>query len=59
MKSLIFFFSKGIIDELKSSIIGTLEIQGGEGKGKYLGLPFMTGRSKKEIFQSMHDRIWK
>ena len=58
MKILIFFFSKGITDESKISIIGTLEKQEGESKGKYLGLPFMTGRSK-DIFQFVHDRIWK
>ncbi|MCI61355.1 RNA-directed DNA polymerase (Reverse transcriptase), partial [Trifolium medium] len=29
------------------------------GMGKYLGLPSMVGRSKKETFSFIKDRIWK
>lgn len=29
------------------------------GSGKYLGLPYLIGRSKAKIFSYMKERIWK
>lgn len=41
------------------NISSFLLIPEGQGCAKYLGLPFMTGRSKKEIFSYLHNRVWK
>ena len=29
------------------------------GKGKYLGLPFLVGRSRRQILQYLKERVWK
>lgn len=38
---------------------GILEMMGCEGEGKYLGLPYMVGRTKKHIFQYLKERVAK
>lgn len=53
------FFSKGAPEALWRNICSFLRISEGQGSAKYLGLPFMTGRSKKEILSYLHDRVWK
>lgn len=30
-----------------------------EGEGKYLGLPYFVGQSKKRIFPFVKDKVWK
>ena len=30
-----------------------------EGKGSYLGLPYLVGRSKWEVFAFVRERVWK
>lgn len=44
---------------MRRNICSFLQIPDGQGSAKYLGLPFMIGRSKKEIFSYKHDRVWK
>lgn len=34
-----------------------MQISGGD--GKYLGLPYLVGKSGREIFSYLKDRIWK
>ncbi|KAL0462130.1 UNVERIFIED_CONTAM: hypothetical protein Slati_0100600 [Sesamum latifolium] len=36
-----------------------LEVQVVEKFEKYLGLPAVTGRNKKDVFQSIRDRVWQ
>ncbi|KAL0410924.1 UNVERIFIED_CONTAM: hypothetical protein Slati_3682100 [Sesamum latifolium] len=48
-------FSRNTPDQLLS-ILGVRVVEQHE---KYLGLPALVGRSKREIFQNLKDRIWK
>jgi hypothetical protein len=53
------FFSRNLsraAQEDLSSIMGVKHVLG---TGTYLGLPSMVGRSKKETFAYIKDRIWK
>lgn len=40
-------------------MLGILGMERCEGKGKYLGLPYLIGRLKKQIFQFIKYRVWK
>lgn len=45
------YFEKGSEEEVEGRIGDILEMGKCEGEGKYLGLPYLVGRSKKQIFQ--------
>ena len=45
--------------DLRDHIITTLGMRLNEGRGKYLGLPFLVGRNKREIFSFVKERVWK
>ncbi|KAL0331640.1 UNVERIFIED_CONTAM: hypothetical protein Sangu_1709500 [Sesamum angustifolium] len=51
-------FSRNIPKHQKEDL-ALLEVRVVEKYDKYLGLPTLVGRSKKEILQSFKDRIWK
>ena len=53
------FFSKSTTPERKQyikNVLGILEIRS---YGKYLGLPSLIGRRKKESFEYIKERVWK
>ncbi|XP_010666976.2 uncharacterized protein LOC104884079 [Beta vulgaris subsp. vulgaris] len=52
-------FSKGVRVEQKEALMGILKMRQVEKHEKYLGIPSVAGRSKKLIFASLLDRIWK
>lgn len=51
------YFSKGIAAPLQAEISAVMGIPKGDNSGKYLGIPYMTGRSKKVIFSYVRDKI--
>ncbi|XP_021717271.1 uncharacterized protein LOC110685117 [Chenopodium quinoa] len=52
-------FSKCVSADRQREITATLGVREVDRHGKYLGLPTIIGRSKKEIFASLKERIWK
>ena len=52
-------FSRSIqkLDQVK--ILDVLRVQEWNGNGKYLGLPIVIGRSKKDTFNFIKEHIWK
>ncbi|XP_048492142.1 uncharacterized protein LOC125493157 [Beta vulgaris subsp. vulgaris] len=52
-------FSKGVSIAQKVELMGILKMRQVEKHEKYLGIPSITGRSKKLMFDSLLDRIWK
>ncbi|XP_021836344.2 uncharacterized protein [Spinacia oleracea] len=52
-------FSKCVEDNRRQEIVTTLGVKEVERHEKYLGLPTIIGRSKKVIFASIKERIWK
>ena len=53
------FFSRNVSQSKQLNITNILQVQAVLGTGKYLGLPFLIGRSKKATFNFIKDRIWK
>ncbi|XP_010666711.1 uncharacterized protein LOC104883845 [Beta vulgaris subsp. vulgaris] len=52
-------FSKGVRRERKEELINLLQMKHVEKHQKYLGIPTATGSSKKLLFRSILDRMWK
>ncbi|XP_048493277.1 uncharacterized protein LOC125493797 [Beta vulgaris subsp. vulgaris] len=52
-------FSKGVSSTTREELKNVLNMRQVEQHAKYLGIPFILGRSKKSIFDSLLDRIWK
>lgn len=52
-------FSKGVPQEKVRHLAEVLHMQAVEKHTKYLGVPISWGRSKKEIFDGIVNRIWK
>ncbi|XP_048499711.1 uncharacterized protein LOC104890046 isoform X5 [Beta vulgaris subsp. vulgaris] len=52
-------FSKGVSQEQQEALMGILKMRRVDKHDKYLGIPSIAGRSKKAIFDSILDRIWK
>ncbi|KAL0340132.1 UNVERIFIED_CONTAM: putative mitochondrial protein [Sesamum radiatum] len=52
-------FSKSTREDLCSSIVTALTIRRENKMELYLGLPSKVARSKKELFSTIRDRIWK
>jgi hypothetical protein len=52
-------FSKGVPNSVKNDIHQIMPIQHVTHFTKYLGLPTVVGRSKKQVFNYIQDRIWK
>ncbi|CAJ2649711.1 unnamed protein product [Trifolium pratense] len=53
------FCSRNVPQVVQNSITNILGVQAVLGTGKYLGLPSMVGRSKKETFNYIKDRVWR
>ncbi|KAL0427321.1 UNVERIFIED_CONTAM: putative mitochondrial protein [Sesamum latifolium] len=52
-------FIAGTLEETHLAVVALLEVQVVEKFEKYVGLPAVPGRSKKDIFQSIRDRVWQ
>ena len=51
-------FSRNVHVERLTAIRDLLRVKLAEGHGKYLGVPVAVGRSKREFFNNIKDRIW-
>lgn len=52
-------FSRNVLAERKNQIQDWMNIKAVERHSKYLGLPTFVGRSKKQVFDFVQDRLWK
>lgn len=52
-------FSRNVLAERRKCILDSMRIKAVEGPSKYLGLPTFVGRSKKQVFEFIQDRVWK
>jgi hypothetical protein len=53
------FFSKNDEEDIHVSIENSLGVTSGNEEDRYLGLPFLIGRSKQGIFSYIKERVWK
>ena len=51
-------FSKNVQVELRESIKQALGLGATQSHDKYLGLPTLIGRGKKEAFRAVKERVW-
>ena len=52
-------FSRNVSAESQNMLLSKLNFQTVVDHDRYLGLPTFVGRSKKIVFQSIQDRVWK
>lgn len=52
-------FGGQVDDQTQSNIMSILSIVKCNGEGKYLGIPYLVKRSKKQILQFVMDGVWK
>lgn len=52
-------FTQNMCDDVKELICNRMQVKTLMRHAKYLGLPVIFGRSKKEIFGMVLDRVWK
>ncbi|KAI5431661.1 hypothetical protein KIW84_035720 [Lathyrus oleraceus] len=52
-------FTQNMCDDVKELICNRMQVKTLSRHAKYLGLPVIFGRSKKEIFGMVLDRVWK
>ncbi|KAL0444692.1 UNVERIFIED_CONTAM: hypothetical protein Slati_2191900 [Sesamum latifolium] len=52
-------FSRNVEEDNRAALTQILGISVVSKHEKYLGLPTVSGRSKKEMFDTIKDRIWK
>jgi len=52
-------FNRNVLDEVKDMIRNRMKVKIVLSHSKYLGLPVVFGRSKKEVFSFVLDRVWK
>lgn len=52
------FFSRNTKEDIKQQILAASGLQATQCFEKYLGLPTMVGRSKRQAFMALKDRIW-
>lgn len=53
------FFSKNLRPSRCMELVRNFGMNTSTGGGKYLGFPYLIGRSKAEIFSYLKDRLWK
>lgn len=53
------YFSKNVTDDRREEIKTVMGVQNALNTGHYLGLPSLVGRSKRDIFSYIKDRLWK
>ncbi|KAL0413621.1 UNVERIFIED_CONTAM: putative mitochondrial protein [Sesamum radiatum] len=51
-------FSKNVSTETRDSLANKLGIRWEDRHAKYLGLPAVVGKSRKEVFSNIRDKIW-
>ena len=52
-------FSRNVCASQQDTIYTILEVRGTSDYDKYLGIPFLIGRSKQQVFNYLKDCIWK
>ncbi|XP_074361973.1 uncharacterized protein LOC141702164 [Apium graveolens] len=52
-------FGKRVDQILKKTIVKIMGVSMVENFGQYLGFPSIVGRNKKNVFQTLKDRVWK
>jgi len=52
-------FNRNVPDDRKILFQGWMQIKVVECHSKYMGLPAFVGRSKKQVFNFVQDRVWK
>lgn len=52
------YFSVNVRLDKQREIKNMLEVQNDLSEGRYLGLPSLIGRSKKQVFNFLKDRLW-
>lgn len=53
------FFSRNMREEVKDMIQNRMKVRTVQSHSKYLGLPVLFGRSKKEVFKIVVEHVWK
>ena len=53
------FIPNCIDQEIRENVVTALGMSLCEGKGKYLGLPYLVGRTKREVFAFLKERVCK
>ena len=53
------FFSRNVPTDRKNDVHRWIKIKVVESHSKYLGLPTFVGRSKKQVFEFVQERVWK
>ena len=53
------FFNKSTLEEMQTSIKNMLRVSVIQQYEKYLGLPSLVGRKKKESFTHIKQQVWK
>ncbi|XP_028119114.1 uncharacterized protein LOC114316614 [Camellia sinensis] len=51
-------FSKNVGMDIQAGLRNAMGVGNLVDSGKYLGLPYIVGRSKRGIFNSVKDRVW-
>ena len=52
-------YSRNVSENMKNMLQQSLGFKAVETHDRYLGLPTFIGRSKKNVFQTIRDRVWK
>ena len=52
-------FSLNVNEDVKEQICHILGVNAIVNHDTYLGLPYLIGRNKKEVFSSILDRVWQ
>lgn len=52
-------FSSNVLPQTRVNISKVLGVQERPGVDKYLGLPTLIGRNKRDVFHYIKDRIWR
>ncbi|CAK8530873.1 unnamed protein product [Lathyrus sativus] len=52
-------FSRNMLDSIIEMIPNMMSVKIVQSHSRYMGLPVLFGRSKKEFFSLMIDRVWK
>lgn len=53
------YCSKNVTHQEKEEVAENLGLQMDDDKRVYLGIPYLVGRPKKEIFAFVKDKVWK
>lgn len=53
------FFSRNVNVELRGTLSNIIGVESPLNAGKYVGLPSLICREKREIFNYVKERIWK